>query len=191
MKKATKLIFIVIILGAFALTGGGCGKEEEDDFDFSMYMRIDEQFDEVDWSGFDMADSNSRLRINVSRLEHINGVFTSWTHPNPDILISRVGDNSEIVVNEEKLRAVGLLDFDGDFYFKVMLNGKVIPYGESGFFDNSKYGIEPLLMQPWTSFFFTNVVLEEGQNVLEFFLMQEATEEIATKVIYIYYNKES
>jgi hypothetical protein len=100
MKKATKSIFILIILGAFALTGGGCGKEEEE-FDFSMHMRINEHLDQIDWSSFEP-------------------LGTSIEDP-PGIYLDKFEDGSVTVVDEESFRITGAKPIFLDF--KVILNG--------------------------------------------------------------------
>jgi hypothetical protein len=171
MKKATKAIFILIILGAFALTGGGCGKEEE--FDFSSHMRIDERVDQIDWSGFE-------------RLEE------STMHPRT-IKLDGFVDGSVRTVKNENLRITGVTSIFG--YFKATLNGETVPYGNLDLYyrlkNNKKIPDDVDYAPPSTISFFVDLVLSEGRNTIEFIYVYPEIKKVDIKRIYIDYESKN
>jgi hypothetical protein len=141
----------------------------EDDFDFSAHMRVDERLSQIDWSGFEIVEPNS-------------------PSPRLEVLVRGFENNSEMFVDEELLRLRGSIGWtDGGAWFEARLNGEVIPYGDPQLYDYLKYGIEPHSVDLGLILFFVDLFLEKGQNTIEFFAVQESTEQMAYKIIYIYY----
>ena len=185
MRKFTKIFFSLIALWCL-LVVGGCGHEEvqlsgehedaqlsgehEDDFDFSHHMRIDECFSQIDWSGFEIVETNVAV-------------------PGVGVTVRGFEGSSEMAVDEKELRIQGAMFWsDGGLCFEARLNGEVIPYGDPLLYDYLKYGIQPALIEIGVNLFFVDLFLEEGQNTVEFFAIQESTEQMAYEAIYIYYN---